>query len=259
MFENNLEKDTTIENKFGNLSLKDNIHVSSKEKSTPSVSSPSGTQNETFGETDIKLTEKEALDEDEEKSQTNIPDKVYKSNINKFNFLQTQLLGDVTVPDNGLDDADVVIAKKKEDCDDIIIEKCSSKDEDSSTNVLKESNVTDDIRIAKRNSITLSTDLLPVETDEHDIPEQEVKMVVPPRKKKHINSPDKTLESIAKQSVTNKVNTEQYPDYLNPFSDDEEVRSTITSICNKNRQEYNNILFIVVGRERSRETKKGEH
>lgn len=232
MFENNLEKDTTIENKFGNLSLKDNINISNKEKSTPSVSSTSGTNNETFCETDSKLTEKEALDKDEEKSQTNIPDKVYKSNISKFNFLQTQLSGDVIVPDNGLDDADVVIAKNK-DCDDINNEECNSKDEDSSTNVLKEeSNVTDDIRIAKRSSITLSPEFLPVETNEGNISEQEVKMVVPPRKKKHINSPEKTLQSITKQSVTNTVNTEQYPDYLNPFSDDEEeVRSIITSVC----------------------------
>lgn len=163
------------------------------------------------------------MDKDEEKSQANIPDKVYKSNINKFNFLQTQLLGDVTDPGNGLDDADVVTAKKREDCDDINNENCNSNDKDSSTNVLKEeSNVTDDIRIAKRNSITLSADFLPVETNEHNTAEQEVKMVVPPRKKKHINSPEKTLES-----VVNKVNADQYPDYLNPFSDDEEVRSII--------------------------------
>lgn len=230
MFENSVEKDTTFENKFGNLSLKDNIQIQSKEKSAPTVSSTSGTHDESFCETDSNLTEKEALDKDEEKSQANIPDKVYKSNINKFNFLQTQLLGDVTDPDNGLDDADVVIARIKEDCNDIINENCNSKDEDSSTNVLKEeSNVTDDIRIAKRSSITLSADFLPVETIERDIPEQEVKMVVPPRKKKHINSPEKPLESVEKQSVTNKVNADQYPDYLNPFSDDEEVRSIIIS------------------------------
>lgn len=231
MFENNVEKDTTIENKFGNLTLKDNTYISSKEKSTPSISGTSGTHNETFSETDSKLTEKEALDKDEEKSQIIIPDKVYKSNINKFNFLQTQLLGDVTVSDNGLDDPDVIIAKKREDCDDIIHEKSNSKGEDSSTNVLKDSNVTDDIRIAKRNSITLSPDLLPVETNELNVAEQEVKMVVPPRKKKHINSPEKTLESVPKQSA-NKINDDEYPDYLNPFSDDEEVRSIITSACN---------------------------
>lgn len=233
MFENNVEKDTTIENKFGNLSLKDDRNISSKEKSTPNVSSTSGTNNETFCATDSKLTEKEALDKDEEKSQTNIPDTVYKSNINKFNFLQTQLSGDVIVPDNGLDDEDVITAKKTEDCDDIINEKCNSKEEDSSTNVLKEeSNVTDDIRIAKRNSITLSPDFLPVETNEDNISEQEVKMVVPPRKKKHINFPEKSLESKTKQSVINKVNPGEYPDYLNPFSDDEEeVRSITTSVC----------------------------
>ncbi|XP_026329379.1 MICAL-like protein 1 isoform X2 [Hyposmocoma kahamanoa] len=223
IFENNVEKDTAIENKFGNISLKDNIQYSNKERSTPSVSSTSGTRNESFCETDSKLTEKEALDKDEEKSQANIPDKVYKSNVNKFNFLQTQLLGDVTDPGNRLDDADVVTAKKIEDCDDINNENCNSKDEDSSTNVLKEeSNVTDDIRIAKRNSITLSADFLPVETNEHNTAEQEVKMVVPPRKKKHINSPEKTFESVA-----NKVNADQYPDYLNPFSDDEEEEKQV--------------------------------
>lgn len=232
MFENNVEKDTNIENKLSSLSLKDTIHNSIKEKSTPSVSSTSDALTETFCETDTKLTEKEALDEDEDKSQPNIPEKVYKSNINKFNFLQTQLSGDVTGPDNGLDDADVVIAKKKEICDDIIDDKCNTKDEDSSTNVLKdENNVTDDIRIAKRNSITLSADFQPVETNENIIPEQEVKMVVPPRKKKLINSPEKTLKSVVIQSETNKINAEKYPDYLNPFSDEEDEVRSIHHIC----------------------------
>lgn len=239
IFENNVEKDTIIENKFGNLYLKDNIHISIKEKSTPSVSSTDGTHNDTYCETDSKLTQKEALDKDEEKSQANIPDKVYKSNLNKFNFLQTQLSGDVTVPDNDLDDTDVVIAKKKEDCNDIINEKPNSKDEDSSTNVLKEeSNVTDDIRIAKRNSITLGADALPEETNECNTPEEEVKIVVPPRKKKHIKSSEKTLESVANKAVTNKVNAEEYPDYLNPFSDEEEVRSSslLSATSIRNRQ-----------------------
>lgn len=223
MFENNVEKDTSIENKLSNLSLKDTIHSSRKEKNAPGVSSTSEAHTEIFSETDSKLTEKEALDEDEDKSQPNIPEKVYKTNINKFNFLQTQLSGQVTSPDNGLDDADVVIAKKCEDCDDIIDEKCNAKDEDSSTNVLKEeNNVTDDIRIAKRNSITLGPDFQPIETNENNIPEQEVKMVVPPRKKKLINSPENALESIVKQPEANIVNPEKYPDYLNPFSDDEE-------------------------------------
>lgn len=233
MFENN--KDTNLENKLGNLSVKDNLNSKYSVISIPSiVSSSSGTHSEPT-EIDLKITiDKEALLMEKEKEDLHkeIPETVYKSNINKFNFLQTQLSGDALDPDCKLDNLDVVVAEqKKEDCPDSMAQNVDKGDIKSNTptDLLKEeSNVTDDIRIAQCHSIPQNTESNQSIPSDIIKDEQDVVISVPPRRKKLLVSPEKITETVKAPNVGNNIkNEEKYPDYLNPFSDDEEDVSVL--------------------------------
>ncbi|XP_049867633.1 MICAL-like protein 1 isoform X1 [Pectinophora gossypiella] len=231
MFENNVEKDTSIDNKLGSLSLKDTSSKHKEISTSSNFSSTSGAQGDPFEniitETDSKSPyEKEILNNDSENILKKSPEKVYKSNINKFNFLQTQLSGDVIELDSNMDDSDVVTPENKtEDC-------CIDKDEETSdinksdidndikNNVLKEEkNITDDIRLAKTHNVS---DADCPSLEESDINQADVIITVPPRRKKLLNSPEKRSENNVKKDIEQKKEDVVYPDHLNPFSDDED-------------------------------------
>lgn len=235
MFEKNTNSDKDINTKVANIYIKDNINSRFKD-----LSSTSAIQSETDSkekppkndsvqmecslhkDTDsIKVEDvnNENSNLNESSLHKNIPEKVYKSNIEKFNFLQAQLSGD-SIDINKTEQIEQIYETEHKDEDsinetesdekkqEIQIEDCS-KDE-----VREDCNITDDIRIAKIPTITpLNVDKVPEELGKI---EQETKISVPPRRKKQNASDKKT--ATPKVPKTFKV----YPDHLNPFSDDEE-------------------------------------
>ncbi|KAI5637955.1 calponin-like domain-containing protein [Phthorimaea operculella] len=227
MFENKVEKDNSIDNKLANLSLKDTSTNKNNEISTFSVSSTTNTQS---GTSDCETDSKNVLNKDDKKinsekiKEMETPEKVYKTNINKLNFLHTQLSGSNKDLDCDLDDKDVVISKNKpKDCCGDNDESCNNADMgaiDISNSVLKEdSNVTDDIRLAKSHSISDKGSPLKEEPDNDLV----ASVTVPPRRKKLLSTPEKrseTDDNVVKEKVEKKI--EDYPDDLNPFSDDED-------------------------------------
>lgn len=214
MFEKNIEKDS-IEYKISNITLKDN-NISKPEELNSTSRSRSETDSKPLP---VSVNSKM---ENENILSKNIPEKVYKSNIEKFNFLQTQLADDTINVNKSLESIDVTEVKDK-DCENIIEHNITKVEEinDTCNSVLKEnSNVTDDNRIA--NSSSSNIEHYPPLENTVEIPlEQEISISVPPRRKKQ-NAIEKALASAIKKEKETKLNTKEYPDHLNPFSDDDE-------------------------------------
>lgn len=221
LFEKNIEKDLSIDNKISSLTLKDNIQ-------NKRLSNTSDMQNETG----LKfMSPSNSLENDY--SHKNGKEKVYKSNIDKFNFLQTQLTGDgdsldvisITADKEISSNKDVIDMKdNKEDCINDTDENLDNVEEvsnDKFSDIIpeKESNITDDNRIAKTQQVTLSVDVLPLEQLPNNEPE--IIMNVPPRRKKQ-QALQKVVPIIEKPQIKVKLETKEYPDHLNPFSDEED-------------------------------------
>ncbi|CAG9783792.1 unnamed protein product [Diatraea saccharalis] len=258
LFEKNSDKEKdTVTDKISNLSLKDNVDNSIINVSAPSIDSPTkdiNIQSNITSNTDTDTTEaikdKTISVNYENMLHHDLPPKVYKSNINKFNFLQTQLSDTVCndIPIDDMKPAEPVIMHNTEDCSsdttlDVENEtKCvssSDKNDDikSEHDVKEESNVTDESRLAKVQQMSLVEDKnvsdmnlvtesiknesdinLMIESKKNESAMkngQEVNISVPPRRKKQAN---KSVPPITKDE---KIKV-QYPDHLNPFSDDEE-------------------------------------
>lgn len=276
MFEKN-DKETSISSKVSNITLASstddiiNKNLSATDKSYNKCDfkqSPIDT-NMSMEISDVKLK--------------NTPEKVYKSNVDKFNFLQTQLSGDSILDidkttqekeendkkhksteylDNQYEDS-IQINDNNTDSfkDHIVEEKITLKEE---------INITDDIRISK--IPTNFTDITPaiitapldngiskeipvianlsiadnelhldeavstnkLEKDDISVAKQDnvventngaevVSISVPPRRKKQ-HAAEKSASAVVKKEPP-KMAPKEYPDNLNPFSDDDdEVR-----------------------------------
>ncbi|CAB3242294.1 unnamed protein product [Arctia plantaginis] len=205
MFEKNIEKDSINAHKISNLTLKDNSFNNHEELSSTSLSKTETDSKEILIGVNMK---------------TDAPEKVYKSNINKYNFLQTQLCEDTKQEVNSLENKETKI----KDCVNTIDNNISNVEEHNCTSKSDKteiSNVTDDNRIA--NSVSENIELPPLLEPQITEPnEQEATICVPPRRKKQ-NAIDKALASaIAKEKESNISTQVDYPDHLNPFSDDED-------------------------------------
>ena len=231
MFEKNLDnKDTNIEYKISNITLKDNSISKSEELSTTSRSQCEIDSKPIFVSVNAKM-------ENEIMLSNTTPEKVYKSNIEKFNFLQTQLADDSVNVEKSLENIDVIKTsnKDKEDCKNSIEHVMVTKTEevnDTCSNVntsVEINNVTDDIRIAN-SSTTVMEDTPPLEQPLEIQHDQEISISVPPRRKKQ-NALEKALASAIKKEKETKL-VKQYPDHLNPFSDDEDDDEVIPCFNN---------------------------
>lgn len=124
-----------------------------------------------------------------------IPDDLYKTNINKLNFLQTQLENDnsintntecVFLDNNKVENSDPHIKSDSETKENLV------NDSKSEETILTNSTVTND-------SVTEQ-----INKDERTID-------VPPR-----------LKKMKKKEIKKVEKPKEYPDHLNPFSDDDE-------------------------------------
>lgn len=231
MFEKNTNTSIDINSKVANIYLKDNSNIRHKD-----LSSNSGMQSESDSKDVPQIDNVEmesSLQKDTEtndiKDETNenihnessmhkyIPETLYKSNLEKFNFLQTQLLPDSL--DIKTEKIEHVEETENKDVvnDDIkqetqkVIENCCDDD------VKEDCNITDDIRISKIPTV-IPSDIDKEPPKEMGIIEQVSTICVPPRRKKQNASEKKTATS-AKEV---KKSPKEYPVHLNPFSDDEE-------------------------------------
>uniref|UniRef100_A0A2A4J608 MICAL-like protein 1 n=1 Tax=Heliothis virescens TaxID=7102 RepID=A0A2A4J608_HELVI len=217
MFEKNIEKDSNIENKISNISLKDSS-ISNPEE----ISSTSNSQCEIDSKSKLVNVNKEM--ESEILLNSKIPEKVYKSNIEKFNFLQTQLADDnisVGKSSESIND----IETRNKDCIKTIelnTDKLGDTNDICSSVHSEVNNETDDNRIA--NSSSTNIDYNP--PLEHTLEIQAPEISVPPRRKKQ-NALEKALTSAMKKEKEMKMETKEYPDHLNPFSDDEEEENNL--------------------------------
>ncbi|XP_030038314.1 MICAL-like protein 1 isoform X2 [Manduca sexta] len=222
MFEN-IDRDANIDSKITNLTIKDTVNTRCKE-----LMSTSGMPDDT----DPKPTSF-ASDIESENHFKNGPEKVYKSNIDKFNFLQTQLSNDTLEVSKPLEETEITKIKDKEE-DYLTDTKTNLQEEqnlinDKSTTIPKEdSNITDDSRLA--NSHSISTNLNSPSLEQMNQTDQEVKITVPPRRKKQ-NASERVL--VEKPKLITKVNKHEYPDYLNPFSDDDDEAEDTQKISPK--------------------------
>ncbi|XP_059057074.1 MICAL-like protein 1 isoform X2 [Achroia grisella] len=236
MFEKNVENETNIEDKLSNLSIKGNLNSNLKESNTSSISNSSIIDNvkstdadtnfeSTLANKTISLKTPESLDT------INKSEKVYRSNIHKFNFLQTQLSGDILDSDNSntLDNVEPEETRhNREDCSNNIteiIENIEQQTNDESNDIIREeSNITDDIRIAKSHSIssTCNTEHISIITSEETQNDAEITISVPPRRKKLQQSPEETKTLSESVVISKSTQDKIYPKHLNPFSDDED-------------------------------------
>ncbi|XP_026758052.1 MICAL-like protein 1 isoform X1 [Galleria mellonella] len=235
MFEKNAEKETNMEENLSNLSIKDNVNINVKELSTSSINTSSVTDNydlkPVYTNTELDSTiEKKQLSPKTEELLDIKPEKVYRSDINKFNFLQTQL-SSVTLDNNKDKDLHNVeleeTRQNKEDCSSNITKKDENVQKEMSdkpNDLLKEeSNITDDIRIAKSHNTPsyVLDEHIPLPTSELTEKNEDVAISVPPRRKKQQHTPEKTKST--ENDVIKKPNQDKtYPKHLNPFSDDED-------------------------------------
>ncbi|KAM3963121.1 MICAL-like protein [Aphomia sociella] len=235
MFEKNSEKETTyIEDKITNLSLKDNVNSNIKELSTSSIKSTTGTHEDNvksvYPNIDLESTvdSKHLNQETEELLHKNKPEKVYKTNINKFNFLQTQLSSDMLDDiDKALDIVELEETRhNKEDCSSDVTENVISNvnqiNDEPNCIHKEESNVTDDIRIANSHSTSSNTEHSPTIISDVVKTDDEITISVPPRRKKQQHTPEKLKAACEIDNTGTPSQAKDYPKHLNPFSDDED-------------------------------------
>ncbi|XP_047988259.1 MICAL-like protein 1 [Leguminivora glycinivorella] len=224
LFEKQSDKEVSLEDKLVNMSLSDNLDSKLKD-STPSVLNTNKLQSQAAENMETVVDNSGAKEDSELFKQS--PEKVYKSNINKFNFLQTQLAEDTNGDGDNqytVGDTEIQHEKFNNSKDDNEISDSGFKEKfDSTESVRKdESNMTDDIRLAKNHfNSPPETDCSPTETNETSMIEPQISISVPPRKKKNLTPSGKSTE-VKKENSEKKLATKLYPDHLNPFSDDEE-------------------------------------
>lgn len=213
MFEKNIDNKDNIEYKISNITLKDNSISKSEEISTTSRSQSEIDSKPVFVSVNAKM-------ENENMISNNTPEKVYKSNIEKFNFLQTQLADDSVHVEKSFKNVDIIETSNK-DCENSIENVMLNNAElnDTCSNVPEINNVTDDSRIANSSSTGIEH-TPPVEEPLEIHHDQEISISVPPRRKKQ-NALEKALASAIKKEKETKL-VKEYPDHLNPFSDDED-------------------------------------
>nr|XP_026495284.1 MICAL-like protein 1 isoform X2 [Vanessa tameamea] len=218
MFEKNIEKDSSIEDKVGNISLKENYNNKYKDISKlDEVDKPTNIENHNIDATSIEMESNENEDNHlkTDNIYKNLPEKLYKSNKDKFNFLQTQLANDTPDPDNTtntMKNSDSIHIKDGSEMTSL-----STDTNGISNNIEVKNNVTDDSRIAQGNGISISLDISSLELSKPNKIEPEITISVPPRRKKH----NITGKKLTENKVTTKI-IKQYPDHLNPFSEDED-------------------------------------
>lgn len=218
MFEK-IEKDSNIDSKIVNLSLKDDSYRNRDISSVDSVK---------LNDFISKDLNKSTSYQETEYLHKATPEKVYKTNKDKFNFLQTQLLGDNLDVDNKLDDIPNNAGHEQENVSetnhsDKNLEEEVTVQEKPTIITKEESNITDDLRLAKTNNSVTSLDNIP-QLEISDVIEEEIKISVPPRRKKQQGTKPKSPEQLESSL---KVNTKEYPIHLNPFSDDEDEEVNI--------------------------------
>lgn len=224
MFEKNTEKDV-VTDKIANLSLKDITISKPSELSAPNVKESSG-DGQSHTETDsTQPQENIPISEQKDSEPKDTPPIVYKSNIKKFNFLQTQLSDDKLDDNSTSDNTESLKTEHKDENYSKSLEKSDipekKVDDDLNTNE-EVSNITDDIRIAiGHNSSNVDNTLLEKNEVIKTEQDQEVSISVPPRRKKQLSSPDKVASTLVKKEG-NKSQVKEYPDHLNPFSDEED-------------------------------------
>ncbi|XP_045445459.1 MICAL-like protein 1 [Melitaea cinxia] len=234
MFEKNIEKDSSFEDKLGNNSLKENC--SNKYKEVLNLNETDNSNNKEKQNIDengfkIELDEKEDNNLKTDDTYKNLPEKVYKSNKDKFNFLQTQLSDDTIDSDNtinSLKQNDAINIKDTDTENTPLI----NENNEISFNIENDNNVTDDSRIAQDNSISTNLDISSLDISEPNKIEPEITISVPPRRKKQ-NNIEKKLKNEPKTSKLVK----EYPDHLNPFSEDEDevcVQQAVTQKVSTN-------------------------
>ncbi|KAL0842137.1 hypothetical protein ABMA28_014313 [Loxostege sticticalis] len=224
MFEKNTEKDV-VTDKIANLSLKDITISKPSELSAPNVKESSG-DGQSHTETDsTQPQEIIPISEQKDSEPKDTPPIVYKSNINKFNFLQTQLSDDKLDDNSTSDNTESLKTEHKDENYSKSLDKSDipekKVDDDLNTNE-EVSNITDDIRIAiGHNTSNVDNTLLEKNEVIKTEQDQEVSISVPPRRKKQLSSPDKVASTLVKKE-DNKSQVKEYPDHLNPFSDEED-------------------------------------
>ncbi|XP_013146150.1 PREDICTED: EH domain-binding protein 1 isoform X2 [Papilio polytes] len=234
MFEKNVEKDTSIDHKLANISLKDSTNDKPKVDNSLDVENSSKEQSFSSKVDNMEINKSNNLNDDvislNESFYKKVPDNLYKSNVNKFNFLQTQLAEDNFKTDTASNSSEILENKPKHDEIKFTIDDKSSIYDDKISRKLEEpkeeSNITDDNRLAKSNlNISSSNTSTTLETNNSSKDDSQKSISVPPRRKKHNTSTDKCTNGIKKE-VPNKtiVKNQEYPDYLNPFSDDDDEK-----------------------------------
>ncbi|KPJ06126.1 MICAL-like protein 1 [Papilio machaon] len=232
MFEKNVEKDTSIDHKLANISLKDSTKDKLKVDKSLDIENSSKDQVFSSKVENMELNKSINLNDDvisfNESFYKKVPDNIYKSNINKFNFLQTQLSEDNVITETASNSSEHVKDKPKQEDINLTTANRSSIYDDILSNKLEEpkeeSNITDDSRLAKSNlNVSNSNTSAMLESKNSVKDDSEKSISVPPRRKKHNTSIDKATNGVKKE-VPNKtiVKNQEYPDYLNPFSDDDE-------------------------------------
>lgn len=238
LFERNSIDTTDTRHSFSKLSIQSNDNKKSIESCTTvkmddvdSLSSPnistvlnknsSSTIDEPYKEDILssRITSENKINEEISRYK-DIPENLYKSNINKHNFLQTQLSPEntgINLNENTDKESD-----KKENNDIIDLVETHDNSDISQSKIVEDSiNVTDDVRLAESSSantakcdsdISLNEPVRVLEdTDKKD------SIVIPPRLKKG-----------NKGKNTKNIQNKNYPISLNPFSEDEsEVNSFI--------------------------------
>lgn len=251
MFEKNSDKEKDIvTDKISSLSLKDNIDIKNRESSVSSLVSPTKqtyieSDLHSYSETDSNeaIKDKTINVESESSLDKELLPKVYKSNINQFNFLQTQLSDSTLCSSTPMDDekppetAVMHNIQDKELSLSVLEEPINvTKDlvEEYHFNITPEKqkdecNVTDESRLAKVHCVTLNEDEDPIVVTEpvKNDSEQEISISVPPRRKKQQAALDKSMSPLKKIEVKRIV--KQYPDHLNPFDDEEDDETQLSS------------------------------
>ncbi|XP_014370587.2 MICAL-like protein 1 isoform X2 [Papilio machaon] len=232
MFEKNVEKDTSIDHKLANISLKDSTKDKLKVDKSLDIENSSKDQVFSSKVENMELNKSINLNDDvisfNESFYKKVPDNIYKSNINKFNFLQTQLSEDNVITETASNSSEHVEDKPKQEDINLTTANRSSIYDGILSNKLEEpkeeSNITDDSRLAKSNLNISNSNISAMLESKNSIKDDSEKSIsVPPRRKKHNTSIDKATNGVKKE-VPNKtiVKNQEYPDYLNPFSDDDE-------------------------------------
>ncbi|XP_034840589.1 MICAL-like protein 1 isoform X1 [Maniola hyperantus] len=240
MFEKNIEKETSIQDKIGSISLKDNYNDKCNDREvykSIDVIKPVMINSQHVEirnkRVDLPPIEDDNLQQENDNIYKDIPEKTYRSNKDKFIFLQTQLSNDAL-------DANVTFSSEKESNSVHIKDDCykdvvtndvltSSEQNGISDHFKSESNITDDIRLAQNTCIATNIDTPLPSRELHTNEEQEISISVPPRRKKQnltdkkIDSTSDVRNSLSKESILHPMQPDKkYPDHLNPFSDDED-------------------------------------